>query len=254
MLIDWFTVGAQALNFVILVWLLKRFLYKPILAAIDAREKHIADALTDADTRRQQATQEKQEFQHKRAELEQQRGDLLARATEAADTEGKRLLDAARRTADTLGMKRREALDTEARNLNQALRRRTQQEVFAIARRTLGDLAGAGLEQRMVAAFATRLRALGDTARADLGAAALATTEPALLRSATDLSGQEQASLHNMLREALSQDIALRFETTPDLVGGIELTINGRKLAWSISAYLDDLEQAVNDTLMETPA
>jgi F-type H+-transporting ATPase subunit b len=42
MLIDWFTVGAQALNFLILVWLLKRFLYKPILDAIDAREKRIA--------------------------------------------------------------------------------------------------------------------------------------------------------------------------------------------------------------------
>ena len=42
MLIDWFTVGAQALNFLILVWLMKRFLYKPILHAIDAREKRIA--------------------------------------------------------------------------------------------------------------------------------------------------------------------------------------------------------------------
>ena len=44
MLIDWFTVGAQGINFVILVWLLKHFLYKPILGAIDAREKHIAAA------------------------------------------------------------------------------------------------------------------------------------------------------------------------------------------------------------------
>ena len=42
MLIDWFTVAAQALNFLILVWLMKRFLYKPILHAIDAREERIA--------------------------------------------------------------------------------------------------------------------------------------------------------------------------------------------------------------------
>ena len=42
MLIDWFTVIAQMLNFLILVWLLKRFLYQPILDAIDAREKGIA--------------------------------------------------------------------------------------------------------------------------------------------------------------------------------------------------------------------
>ena len=43
MTIDWFTVGAQIVNFIVLVWLLKRFLYKPVLAAIDAREKRIAD-------------------------------------------------------------------------------------------------------------------------------------------------------------------------------------------------------------------
>ena len=52
MLIDWFTVGAQALNFIILVWLLKRFLYKPILNAVDAREKRIAAELADADAKR----------------------------------------------------------------------------------------------------------------------------------------------------------------------------------------------------------
>jgi F-type H+-transporting ATPase subunit b len=52
MLIDWFTVGAQALNFLILVWLLKRFLYKPILHAIDEREKRIAAELADADAKR----------------------------------------------------------------------------------------------------------------------------------------------------------------------------------------------------------
>jgi F-type H+-transporting ATPase subunit b len=55
MLIDWFTVGAQVLNFLILVWLMKRFLYKPILNAIDAREKRIAKELADADATRAEA-------------------------------------------------------------------------------------------------------------------------------------------------------------------------------------------------------
>jgi F-type H+-transporting ATPase subunit b len=52
MLIDWFTVGAQALNFLVLVWLMKRFLYKPILDAIDEREKRIAAELANADAKR----------------------------------------------------------------------------------------------------------------------------------------------------------------------------------------------------------
>jgi F-type H+-transporting ATPase subunit b len=55
MLIDWFTVSAQVVNFLILVWLLKRFLYRPILNAIDAREKRIATELADADAKRAEA-------------------------------------------------------------------------------------------------------------------------------------------------------------------------------------------------------
>ena len=65
MLIDWFTVGAQAVNFLILVWLLKRFLYKPILKAIDAREKRIAAELADAATQMNAAEQLRVEFQGK---------------------------------------------------------------------------------------------------------------------------------------------------------------------------------------------
>jgi F0F1-type ATP synthase membrane subunit b/b' len=52
MLIDWFTVGAEAINFLILMWLLKRFLYKPILDAIESREQKIAAELADAATKK----------------------------------------------------------------------------------------------------------------------------------------------------------------------------------------------------------
>ena len=42
MLIDWFTIAAQAVNFLILIWLMKRYLYQPILRAIASREQLIA--------------------------------------------------------------------------------------------------------------------------------------------------------------------------------------------------------------------
>ena len=71
MLIDWFTVIAQVVNFLILVWLLKRFLYHPILDAIDAREQRIAKELADAAKKMAAAEKERDEFQHKKSELEQ---------------------------------------------------------------------------------------------------------------------------------------------------------------------------------------
>src|SRR5580693_10050623 len=118
MLIDWFTVGAQALNFLILVWLLKRFLYKPILDAIDSRERKIAAELADAAAKKAEAQQEREEFQHKNDEFDQQRAALMSKATDEVKAERQRLLDEARQAADALRAKRQDALTQEYRNLN----------------------------------------------------------------------------------------------------------------------------------------
>ncbi len=165
MLIDWFTVGAQALNFLILVWLMKRFLYKPILHAIDEREKRIAAELANADTKKAEAQKEHDDFQHKNAEFDQQRAALMSKATAEAQAERQRLLDEARKAAVALSSKQQEALRDEEHNLHQAIIHRTQQEVFAIARKALTDLATTSLEERLGEVFTRRLREMNGDAK-----------------------------------------------------------------------------------------
>jgi len=251
MLIDWFTVGAQALNFVILVWLMRRFLYKPILDAIDAREQRIATVLADADAKQAAAHKERDEFQQKNEELDRQRATLLSQATEEANAERRRLLDAARQAADALRAKRQDTLRSDAHDLTHAIRRRTQQEVFAIARQALTDLATASLEERMGEVFTRRLRALDGHAKADLAEALKTGTAPALVRSAFDLPAEQREAIHTALNETFSADIRIRFETAPELISGIELTTNGQKVAWSIADYLASLEKGVDELLKE---
>jgi F-type H+-transporting ATPase subunit b len=251
MLIDWFTVGAQALNFLILVWLMKRFLYRPILHAIDAREKLIAGGLADAAEKRAEAQKEHEEFQKKNEEFDQQRAALLSKATDEAKVERQRLLDEARKAADALTAKRQEALRGEALNLSQALRRRTQQEVFAITRKALTDLASTNLEERMGEEFDRRLRELDGDAKSALGEALKNNSEPAVVRSTFDLPASQQAAIQNALNETFSAEIRVRFETAPELVSGIELAANGQKVAWSIANYLTSLESGVNQLLKE---
>src|ERR1039458_10054288 len=251
MLIDWFTIGAQALNFLILVWLLKRFLYKPILHAIDTREKRIAGELADADAKKAEAQKERDEFQHKNEEFDQQRAELLTKATEESKAERQRLLDEARKAADALSAKRQETLRNDAQNLNQAISRRTQQEGFAIARKALTDLATTSLEERLGEVFTRRLRTMDGKAKASLGEALKGASEPALVRSAFDLPAEQRAVIQNALNETFSAEIHVRFETAPDLVSGIELTTNGQKVAWSIADYLASLEKGVGELLKE---
>ena len=251
MLIDWFTVGAQALNFLILVWVLKRFLYQPILHAIDAREKLIARELADAAAKKTEAQKERDDFQHKNEKFDQERAALLTKAIDEAKAERLRLLDEARKAADALSAKRQETLRNDAHNLNQAISRRTQQEVFAISRKALTDLATTSLEERLGEVFTRRLREMGGPAKEALGKALKTATEPALVRSAFDLPAAQRATIQNALNETFSADIHLRFETAPDLVSGIELTSNGQKVAWSIADYLSSLAKGVDELLKE---
>lgn len=249
MLIDWFTVGAQTLNFLILVWLMKRFLYKPILNAIDAREKRIATELADATTKQAEAQKERDEFQHKNEELDQQRAALLSKATEEANSERQRLLDEARKAANESSAKRQETLRNDAKNLNQAIARRTQYEVFAIARKALTDLATTSLEARIGEVFTRRLQEMEGEAKSGLGKALKSAADPALVRSAFDLPADQRAAIQNAINETFSADIRLQFETAPDLVSGIELSANGQKVAWSIGDYLTSLEKSVGALL-----
>ena len=249
MLIDWFTVGAQALNFLILMWLMKRFLYKPILNAIDGREERIAKELKDADAKKAEAQKERDEFQHKNEEFDRQRAALLSKATDEAKAERKRLLDEAHKAADDLSAKREETLRSDAENLNQAITRRTQDEVFSIARKALTDLATTSLEERMGEVFTRRLREMDGQAKSGLGQALKTASEPALVRSAFDLPPDQRAAIQNAINETFSADIHLRFEVAPDLVSGIELSTNGQKVAWSIAGYLTSLEKGVGELL-----
>jgi F-type H+-transporting ATPase subunit b len=249
--IDWFTVIAQAINFLILVWLLKRFLYKPILHAIDEREKGIAAQLAQAEAKTAEAQKERDDFQQKNETFDQQRAALVKKATDDAQAERQRLLDEARKDADLLRAKRQEALRDEQRNLSQEIVRWTQKQVFAVSRKALADLAGTSLEERMGAVFVSRLRALTGAAKEQLAAALKASKHPARVGSAFDLPPAQRNAIESAVKEIFGAETQIQFETAPELVSGIELSASGQKVAWSIADYLSTLEESAGEIVDE---
>lgn len=244
MLIDWFTVAAQVINFLILVWLLKRFLYKPVLNAIDKREKRIAAQLQDAEKKKAEALKEQADFQHKNEEIDQQRVALLADATNAAKTEREKLIAAARQEAEALHAKLEKANHDEFENLNKAVGMLAQKEAISIARKTLTDLAGINLDQSMAETFGRRLQGLDDKSRAQFQEL-LRVSQAPVVRSAFQLSDPQKAIIAAALKPFIGEGTKITFETKPELIAGIELIANGQKIAWSVSDYLGDLSDAL---------
>lgn len=251
MLIDWFTVAAQTVNFLALVWLLKRYLYQPVLDAIAARESGIAATLAAAAAAEAQAVEQRRQYEQRNRALEEQRASLIEQAGAQAKAEGARLLAAARAQAEAARAHHQQALEAEAAGLEQEIARRTGEQVFAITRKALDDLAGQTLEQQMTQAFLARLRSLDAGTGAALAAALPDGGTPALLRSGHALAPQQCAALEQGLAAQLGHPVALRYETAERLVAGIELVADGYQLDWNIDAYLSAMQHSVGEALRE---
>jgi F-type H+-transporting ATPase subunit b len=253
-LIDWFTVAAQALNFLILVWLLKRFLYQPVLDAIGAREQRIAVQLADAASKAAAASQQRDEFERKNHDFDAQRDALLAKASEDAKLELQRLLQQARQQADALRSRLQETLRSEQQSLSGEIVRKTRDEVFAIARKTLADLASASLEDSMARMFLERLRALSAADKKSLALSAEVAAAAVVVRSAFELPAPQRAAIEQALGEICGSGMRLSYQVVPGLIGGVEVSAGGSKIAWSIADYLGALEHSVGQMLAPQPA
>lgn len=248
---SWFTLIAQILNFLILVWLLKRFLYKPILNAIEEREKKIAGQLADAEARKAEAGRERDEFRQKNNAFDQEKFELMSKVTAEAKENRQKLLEQTREEAGMLRSNMEKALSELRRDLHGEITHRIQQEVFAVTRKTLEDLSSNDLEAQSVKTFAKRLNELKEEERKKLLSAFQTNASPILVRSAFDLPDGLQQSIRESVDSILGAKARYQFETKPELIGGIEIISNNYKLAWNISEYLNSFEKTMSEITKE---
>ncbi len=249
MLIDWFTVFAQIVNFLILVFLLRRFLYGPIVNAMQAREDRIRQQLEDAEAERREAEQIKADYLDKRQELDEQHDRLLVEAREEAEAWRKEQMDKARAEVDEAQRHWHEAVQREKDLFLRELRQRTGQEVVAIARRALADLADADLEAQMARVFLQRLQASDPAQRAEIVRSIRDSERGIVVQSAFNLPQEQRDKFRALVGEMVGKTTPLEFITNADLLAGIELKAGSYHIAWSLNEHLASLEQDMAELL-----
>jgi len=245
-LIDPFTVFVQVLNFVILILILKRFLFGPIMRAIAAREQKITDAQNEAKAHNEEAQQKLQEIEKHQAELTAQETEFLRQAKSRAEALETKLITGAKAAAKTKQEHLRAALEKETSRRLDDLRHELSAYVYNAADQALQDLAGQTLQQRMEECFFERLAQKGS--RDDKEFSALFRPESSLtVSTAILMENQTRAYLKTLLANNFGFQGTLTFEKSPDLVSGIEISGNGRKITWTIKKYLKDFQNGLLD-------
>lgn len=252
MLIDWFTVIAQIVNFLILVYLLKRFLFKPILNAIDERENRIASQLEDASKQKAEAAKEREQYEELHRDLSHKKDSLIKDAQSAAETERQRLLTKAKQEYTNLRKKLNESLSDEQEKIKRDIKHRIQQEVFDIARKVLTDLADTTLESQIIDLFLKKIKGLKKNEMEQL-LSNFKKSKVLTVRSAFNLTSDQKKTITQTLRQWTGPETQLKFHISDEEVSGIELYSGGYKLAWTITEYLDNLEKRMEEMTEISP-
>lgn len=246
MSVNWFTVAAQIVNFLILVWLLHRFLYGPIVAAIDRREQRIAERLREAQRKSDAAAAEADAYRRQREELNAERDRLLVEARLEAETLRSSLTEAARAEITAKQSDWRNELEEEQEGFLRNLRRQTEQGFLTLARRALADLANASLESQVIAVFLDKLGDLDLQAKDAFRAALRQGSRGVMVRCRFELAPPLRRRVTEAIHEHIAADAEVAFETTESLSCGIELRAGSYVLGWSLDDYLDAIERRLS--------
>lgn len=242
MLIDWFTIIAQLINFLILIWLLKRFLYKPILKVIDERETLITNQLLKAENIKNEAKKEKDVFEKKNNDFAKNKKDLLQKISLDVKAEYERQLIEIKDEIASFRKKELESFNQERSHIHQEIIIKTQREVFSITRKVLADLADMTLESRIVKSFIKRAYEMESV---------LKPINPSIentaviVKTAFELNKDQRGEIETAVDNVVGKKFQYKFEVEVSLFSGIEIVMGGNKLAWNIEDYLSKMEESV---------
>ena len=249
MQIDWITVAAQIANFLVLVWLLQRFLYKPITQAMTRREKEIEDRLAEAKDARQAAEEEAETLRARHAELDSEKDQILEDAKQEAQSLRERLEADLREDMESRRETWRSHLEEERESFAKTLRRRAGQQVIAITGHMVQEYARSDLTTEIASGFVARLEDMEEEKREKLADAVARSDDAARIESSVALKPGARGQITRALHKALNTDIAVHYERNEDLVMGVRLIIGEQTLEWSAARYLKRLEGVLDEVI-----
>lgn len=243
--LNWTTFILEAINFLVLVWILKRFLYKPVVNAIAQRKAAIDQTLSDAKARQADAKALEEQYSNRMAEWEREKQKLRSSVVEEVNAQRAQLLKA---LEGSLDQERQKTKVLEERRLKE-LRKIAEQEGIALGvkftARLLRRCASQELEEKLVRLV---LEDLPNLPKEQLQAIRAACQEPGWhikTTSAFPLSEPQRSAIMHTLTDVTQDGASVEFHEDRDLLAGLRISFG----PWIVRANLQDELEFFSDAV-----
>ena len=241
MRIDWWTLGLQAVNVLVLVWILARYLFRPVAAIVAARQAEATKLLDDARTARADAVTEREKVADETAHTAGARAEALKAAALEAETEKIAILAAARAEADRLRAAALVELERTRQSDAAVADDRAGQLAVDIAAKLLARLPDEARVAGFIDGLASGIAALPEATKAGIGA----DRAPVHIKAARALTEDETRTCRATLTRVLGRPVEIAAEADPRLIAGLEMDTPHAVVRNSFRADLDRIAAAL---------
>jgi F-type H+-transporting ATPase subunit b len=248
MTVDWSTVLFQVINFIVLVFLLRRFLYGPIVSIMEKREQEILERETNAQQLSKTAKQTTEEYQHRIETFEHEKEEHLQQMHHEVQQKKQELLLRSKDEISKLQVQWKNDVQHQANHYMIDLREQISKHACSLAKKALSDLADASLESLVLDVFINRLNLLGDQESTKMKQA-LKQENHGQLKSTFKISSKQSERIEETLHHITNLPITLSYSQDNSLGCGYVLELKGYRMAWNTKHYLDDIEKDILNKL-----
>ncbi len=236
MQLDWSTLVLEVINFLVLVWLLKHFFYKPVLGVIAQRKAAIDKTLSDAEARDKEAKNLQSTYQGRLEQWEKEKDGLRQDLTREMKAQRQRMtadldrdLVKERERQDVLMQRRVAQLEGQADE-------KGRREGLQFTARLLERIASPELEARFVDIFLEDLGHLPKEQQEALRTASRSSHQRIRVTSAFPLTDSQRGTVAGAIKDVVQEEVAAAFQEDAALLGGIRINIG----PWTLRANLQD--------------
>jgi F-type H+-transporting ATPase subunit b len=250
--LNWSTVLLQILDFVIMAFILWRFLFKPVVRILDERSARVTGALTDAEQKQQSAEAMRSEYEQKLADAEEQVVAMRQQAEEDLARARRQVLDETRQELVVM----RSNADNEIREARQQAilqhRQALGQLITDLSARMIGEATSDRFQEGALEQFVRRLAALPEEEYRQ--AIRLGTEEEVRVElvSAHELEQERRAQIEAQVEELAGQPIEIAYRVDPSLVAGAMLRFGDMMIDGSLTGQLERLRERYMAELEQT--
>lgn len=249
--INWFEIVAQIINFGILLIILKKLLYKPVLTMMKNREDEIAASLSHADQKLQEAEDLIESYEQKLKNTELAEEKILQTARKEALQIKENLIESYKDEAQEKRIAFLNDLKGEKEQFSDALGKSLVENAVKLADHILIAIGDLDLKELVFEAFIEKIKTLDHHAIDDSGAIAEEQERLLTLTSAEELTADDKIRLERSLSEKISDSLSIDYKVDERLVIGYELKFETFTIASNIKKYLEESERNVLNVLDE---